>query len=80
MQSPVSKTIPVPSLPEATRSCSNLLGDFLRLKISANTRRNYSKAIADFCRRTYDREVSEEFLTPYISQKPSTKSSSIDNS
>ena len=67
MRSPVSKTIPVPKLPEVTRSSSDLLADFLRLKISANTRRNYSKAIADFCRRTYNLEVSEQFLTQFLS-------------
>jgi integrase/recombinase XerC len=49
----------------------DLLADFFRLKISANTRRNYSKAIADFCRRTYDREVSERLMTQFLSlQQP----------
>ena len=67
MRLPVSKPLPVPKSPEVTRSSSDLLADFLRLKISANTKRNYSKAIADFCRRTYDREVSEEFLTQFLS-------------
>jgi integrase/recombinase XerC len=43
------------------------LADFLRLKISANTRRNYSKAIADFCRRTYNFEVSADILTQFLS-------------
>jgi integrase/recombinase XerC len=41
------------------------------MKTSANTRRNYSKAIADFCRRTYDREVSEQLLSQFLSlQQP----------
>ena len=71
MRSPVSKPIPVPNSPEVTRSSSDLLADFLRLKISANTRRNYSKAIADFCRRTYDLEVSEQFLTQFLSLQQS---------
>ncbi|WP_373539296.1 tyrosine-type recombinase/integrase [Chamaesiphon sp.] len=71
MRSPVSKPIPLPNAPEATRSCSDLLADFLRLKISANTRRNYSKAIADFCRRTDDSEVSERLLSQFLSlQQP----------
>ena len=67
MRSPVSKPIPVPKSPEATRSASDLLADFLRLKISANTRRNYSKAIADFCRRNYDSEVSNDLLVQFLS-------------
>jgi integrase/recombinase XerC len=67
MRSPVPKTIPTTNAPEVTRPSSDLLADFLRLKISANTRRNYSKAIIDFCRRTYDREVSEQFLTQFLS-------------
>ncbi len=71
MRSLVSKPIPVHNSPEVTRSCSDLLADFLRLKISANTRRNYGKAIADFCRRTYDLEVSERLLTQFLSlQQP----------
>ncbi len=71
MRSPLSKTIPVPSSPEVTRSSSEFLADFLRLKISPNTRRNYSKAIIDFCRRTYDLEVSERLLTQFLSlQQP----------
>jgi integrase/recombinase XerC len=69
MRSPVSKPIPVTNSPEITRSSSDLLADFLRLKISANTRRNYSKAIADFCRRTYDLEVSERLMTQFLSLK-----------
>jgi integrase/recombinase XerC len=67
MRSPVSKPIPVLTAPEVTRSSSDLLADFLRLKISANTRRNYSKAIVDFCRRTYNSEVSERLLTQFLS-------------
>ncbi|AFY96941.1 site-specific recombinase XerD (plasmid) [Chamaesiphon minutus PCC 6605] len=67
MRSPVSKTIPVPNLPEVTRSSSELLAEFLRLKISANTQRNYSKAIADFCRRTYNSEASEQLLSQFLS-------------
>jgi integrase/recombinase XerC len=71
MRSLVSKTIPVSKSPEATRCSSDLLTDFLRLKISANTRRNYSKAIADFCRRNCDSEVSEGLLTWFLSlQQP----------
>ena len=66
MQSPVPKIIPVPNSPEVTRSSSDLLADFLRLKISANTRRNYGKAIADFCRRNYDSEISEQLLTQFF--------------
>jgi integrase/recombinase XerC len=67
MQSPVSKPIPVPKSPEVARSSSDLLADFLRLKISANTKRNYSKAIVDFCRRTYDLEVSEQLMAQFLS-------------
>ena len=71
MRSPVSKPVSVPKSPEVTRSSSDLLADFLRMKISANTRRNYSKAIADFCRRTYDLEVSEQLLSQFLSlQQP----------
>ncbi len=71
MRSPVSKTISAPKSPEVTRSSSELLADFLRLKISVNTRRNYSKAIVDFCRRTYDSEVSDRLLTKFLSlQQP----------
>jgi integrase/recombinase XerC len=44
----------------------DLLADFLHLKISINTRRNYSKAIADFCRRTYKCEVSADILTQFL--------------
>jgi integrase/recombinase XerC len=62
-----SKIIPVPKSPEVTRSSSDLLADFLRLKISANTRRNYGKAIVDFCRRNYDSEVSTDLLTQFLS-------------
>jgi integrase/recombinase XerC len=67
MRIPVSNTIPVTNSPEFTRSASDLLADFLRLKISANTRRNYSKAIADFCRRNYDSEVSNDLLVQFLS-------------
>ena len=67
MRIPVSKPIPVTNALKVTRSCSDLLADFLRQKISANTQRNYSKAIADFCRRTYDREVSESLLSQFLS-------------
>ena len=55
----------------ASSAPADILADFLRLKISANTRRNYSKAIADFCRRTDDREVSERLLSQFLSlQQP----------
>jgi integrase/recombinase XerC len=68
---PVSKPIPVTKSPEVTRFSSDLLADFLQLKISANTRRNYSRAIVDFCRRTYNSEVSERLLTQFLSlQQP----------
>jgi integrase/recombinase XerC len=46
---------------------ADLLADFLRLKISANTKRNYGKAIVDFCRRNYDSEVSTDLLTQFLS-------------
>jgi integrase/recombinase XerC len=67
MRSPVFKTIPVPNSPEVARSSSDLLAEFLRLKISANTRRNYSKAISDFCRRIYNNEASEQLLSQFLS-------------
>ena len=71
MRSPVSKPIPVSNSPEVARSSAELLAKFLRLKISANSRRNYRKAIADFCRCTYDLEVSEHLLTRFLSlQQP----------
>ena len=71
MRIPVSKTIPVPKSPEVAHSSSDLLADFLRVRISANTRRNYGKAIADFCYRTYDSEVSERLLSQFLSlQQP----------
>ncbi|PSB58393.1 tyrosine-type recombinase/integrase [Chamaesiphon polymorphus] len=71
MRLPVSKPISVTNASEVTRSCSDLLADFLRLKISANTKRNYSKAITDFCRRNYDSEISERLLTRFLSlQQP----------
>ena len=66
MRIPVSKPISVPNSPEVTRS-SDLLADFLRLKISANTKRNYGKAIADFCSRNYHSEVSSDLLTQFLS-------------
>jgi integrase/recombinase XerC len=44
----------------------DILADFLRLKISANTSRNYSKAIADFCRLTYNSEVSIDLLERFL--------------
>ncbi|MCY7390804.1 MAG: integrase, partial [Leptolyngbyaceae cyanobacterium CAN_BIN12] len=67
MRIPVSKTISVPNSLEVARSSSDLLSDFLRLKISVNTRRNYGKAIVDFCRRNYDSEVSTDLLTQFLS-------------
>lgn len=67
MRIPVSKTISVPNSPEVARSSSDLLADFLRLKISVNTRRNYGKAIGDFCRRNYDSEMSTDLLTQFLS-------------
>ncbi|PSB59594.1 tyrosine-type recombinase/integrase [Chamaesiphon polymorphus] len=71
MRSALSKTIPATNSSEVTRSASDLLADFLRLKISTNTRRNYSKAVVDFFRRTQDREVSERLLTQFLSlQQP----------
>lgn len=71
MRPSASKTVPVPNLPKVDRPSSDLLADFLRLKISANTRRNYSKAIADFCRRTYNSKGSEPLLTQFLSlQQP----------
>ncbi len=44
----------------------DILADFLRLKISANTKCNYSKAIADFCRRTYNSDISIGLLTKFL--------------
>jgi integrase/recombinase XerC len=67
MRIPASKPISLLNSPEVARSSSDLLADFLRLKISANTRRNYSKAIADFCRRNYDSEVSNDLLIQFLS-------------
>jgi integrase/recombinase XerC len=66
MRSPVSKPISVSNSPEVARSCSDLLADFLHLKISVNTRRNYSKAIADFFHRNYGSEVSNNLLTQFL--------------
>jgi integrase/recombinase XerC len=45
----------------------DILADFLYLKISINTRRNYNKAIADFCLRSYNSEASAEILTQFLS-------------
>jgi integrase/recombinase XerC len=71
MRVPVSKPIPVPKSPEVGHSSLDLLADFLRLKISANTKRNYGKAIVDFCHRTYYSEISERLLTQFLSlQQP----------
>jgi integrase/recombinase XerC len=56
-----------PSIPATSSPPEDILADFLRLKISANTRRNYSKAIADFCLRTYKCEVSNDLLTQFLS-------------
>jgi integrase/recombinase XerC len=53
-------------VPMTSSSPADILADFLRLKISANTRRNYSKAIADFCRRTYNSEVSIDLLERFL--------------
>jgi integrase/recombinase XerC len=44
----------------------DLFADFLRLKISANTKRNYGKAIADFCRRIYNSDVSISLLSEFL--------------
>jgi integrase/recombinase XerC len=44
----------------------DILADFLCLKISANTKRNYSKAIADFCRRTYNSDLSIGLLSKFL--------------
>jgi integrase/recombinase XerC len=50
---------------------TDILADFLRLKISANTKRNYGKAIADFCRRIYNSDVSTKHLAQFLSlQQP----------
>jgi integrase/recombinase XerC len=66
MRTPVSKPIPVTTSLKVTYH-RDLLADFLRLKISANTRRNYEKAIVDFCRRSYNSEVSTDLLTQFLS-------------
>jgi integrase/recombinase XerC len=66
MRTPVSKPIPVTTSPTVTHH-RDLLAEFLRLKISANTRRNYEKAIVDFCRRSYNSEVSTDLLTQFLS-------------
>jgi integrase/recombinase XerC len=44
----------------------DILADFLRLKISANTKRNYGKAIADFCCRIYNSDTSITLLTEFL--------------
>jgi integrase/recombinase XerC len=50
---------------------TDILADFLRLKISANTKRNYGKAITDFCRRIYNSDVSIKLLAQFLSlQQP----------
>jgi integrase/recombinase XerC len=46
---------------------TDLLADFLRLQISANTKRNYGKAITDFCRRIYNSDASISLLTMFLS-------------
>jgi integrase/recombinase XerC len=55
------------SLASTTSSPSiDILADFLRLKISANTKRNYGKAITDFCQRIYNSDVSISLLTKFL--------------
>jgi integrase/recombinase XerC len=55
------------SLVSTTSSApADILADFLRLKISANTKRNYGKAITDFCRRIYNSDVSISLLTEFL--------------
>jgi hypothetical protein len=61
---------------------TDILADFLRLKISANTKRNYGKAIADFCRRIYNSDVSTSSwlnFSPYNNQKLFIKLYTTDN-
>jgi integrase/recombinase XerC len=50
----------------ASSTPTNILADFLRLKISANTKRNYGKAIADFCCRIYNSDASISLLTKFL--------------
>jgi integrase/recombinase XerC len=49
----------------------DIWSDFLSLKISANTQRAYSKAIADFYQRVYDDAVSPESIARFITLPPS---------
>jgi integrase/recombinase XerC len=44
----------------------DIWSDFLSLKISANTQRAYSKAIADFYRRVYDETVSAASIAKFL--------------
>jgi integrase/recombinase XerC len=44
----------------------DILADFLHLKISINTRRNYSKAIHDFYRRIYNVDISPTLLAQFL--------------
>jgi integrase/recombinase XerC len=44
----------------------DILADFLHLKISTNTRRNYSKAIHDFYRRIYNADISPTLLAQFL--------------
>ncbi|WP_373547754.1 tyrosine-type recombinase/integrase [Chamaesiphon sp.] len=58
---------PESSLVSTTSSAvTDILAEFLRLKISANTKRNYGKAIADFCRRIYSSDVSTKLLSQFL--------------
>ena len=50
----------------ASSAPADILADFLRLKISANTKRNYGKAITDFCQRIYNSDVSISLLTKFL--------------
>ena len=55
------------SLVSTTSSAvTDILAEFLRLKISANTTRNYGKAITDFCRRNYNSDASVSLLTKFL--------------
>jgi integrase/recombinase XerC len=49
----------------------DIWSDFLSLKISANTQRAYSKAIADFYQRVYNDAVSPESIAKFITLPPS---------
>jgi integrase/recombinase XerC len=44
----------------------DIWSDFLSLKISAHTQRAYSKAIADFYQRVYDRPVSARSIAKFL--------------